>query len=559
LTCVTNLSTDLQIQPRARHASRLARLSDEARRFSFLRIPGLASIAVAVALLWIGQVPLLLKFFADLWSRQQYQFFPVAILAAGYIGYERLRDTPRWELRRGSLWVVAGLLAAAWIVLAGGLAYLRWMAAISAMLTLVAMIWWAGGAKLLRVLLGAMVLLMVIIPPPGRLDDAVGIKLRYWAVHASSRILDLVSVPHIVAGTTIEIPDRRLLVEEACSGINSLMSVIAFGLLYGLWQRRKPWVITLLIAASIGWVMCANVIRITAGAVIVYNWQIDILSGTVHEMLGIALFAATLGLVASFDRCLMLVFGSKATTYGEPTTAAVSNEQPGHARPPSSSKLDFSLWVTAAVAFLVLGALMQVRVGKCWAASRLGDDATFNLPANLAGWERVQGEGTLAGRPETDGRKSQFWLYRIGNLTAGVAMDYPFGGFHDATICYRSAGWDVASLEGLVSSSAAQAPYMEATMSRQPLVRGQLLFSLFDEQSAPAQPDPPLPPNMGRLQYALLLSKRKAEATPTYQVQTLTLGYAQLTEPQRAALRKLFMAARRELAQQVMHQVEGKP
>lgn len=549
----------------------LSAVPAETRRSSIGELLGISratlpwqGIAIA-GLLLAGQLPLLIKFFADLWSRPQYQFFPVALIAAGYVFWDRMRETPADGMTRGSRRVTIALLVLSWLILSGGLLYLRWMAPVSAWLLLAAAVWWLGGSRLARAALPAGVLLLVMIPPPAHMDDALASRLRVMAVHASSRVLDLVSLPHLVTGTVIEIPGHRLLVEEACSGINSLMSVIAFTLLYGIWQRRRPWTTGLLLAAAAAFVICANVVRITLGAILVHFWQIDILAGTGHELLGMLLFAISLALVISFDRFLLLLpkkgdipnFVSPAAVPPTGGTGVPPVRGAAHGR--DARFAGKVIWWIAAIAFAGLGVCMQARVGHAWPTSRLGDEATFTLPTNLAGWERVQGEGTLNGRPETDGRKSHFWVYRSGGIKAAVAMDYPFIGFHDATICYASSGWAIATRSELQPPGRSQDEYVQISMSKAPLMQGQLLFGLFDEHGVSPAPDAPLSPDQGKVRFALGLSRQKALASPSYQVQTLAIGYEPLTPAQQASLRALFLAARSDLSRQLVSQVGGAP
>jgi exosortase len=518
------------------------------------RSPARIQLIAIGALLVLGQLPLLVKFLEDLWTRPEYQFFPVAIAAAGYIAWERFRDAPSRVFARGSLPITLALLAASWIILSGGLLYVRWMAPVSAWLILAAVVWWAGGWKLTRLLMPGFVLLLVCIPPPGHYDELLGNHLRELAVRASGRILDFAWVPHIVSGTVIEIPGHRLLVEEACSGMNSLMSVLAFTLLYGFWQRRTPRMIAILALAAAGFVICTNVVRITAGAILVHFWHIDILSGAAHEMLGVLLFAVGLGLVISFDQFLMMVVPARQQSNAPEADTGARSNPPANA---PNSKKAWIIWWTAAVAFAVLGIVLQIRVGHAWAASHLSGDARFTLPTELAGWQRVEEEGTLNGRPETLGRKSQFWVYRFGDLTAGVAMDYPFTGFHDATICYASSGWNIQSSGGVIPANGAGEMYYAVRMSKPPMMLGQLLFAQFDERGHTPRQTATAQGNLSHLKFALLLSREKAAAPPTYQIQTLLLGAAPLSAEQQTRVKQLFLAARHELAAQLVQRVEA--
>ena len=83
-------------------------------------------------------------------------------------------------------------------------------------------------------------------------------------------------------------------------------------------------------------------------------------------------------------------------------------------------------------------------------------------------------------------------------------------------------------------------------MAKAPLMQGQLLFAQFDEHGIAPPVTPEIPANIGRLQLALTLSRQKAQSPPTYQVQTLSIGYAPVSAQQQASLRALFIAARAE-------------
>lgn len=518
---------------------------------SWRRLVTWQGIAIGLLLL-LGELPLLLKFFADLWSRPQYQFYPVALIAAGYIFWERVREMPADRVRRGSPGVTAALLALSWFILALGLAYLRWMAPVSTWILLAAAVWWIGGRGLARAVLPAGILLLIIIPPPAHFDDALGNQLRMLAVHASSRVLDLISLPHVITGTVIEIPGNRLLVEEACSGINSLMSVLAFTILYGIWQRRGAWFTAALAVAAAGFVLCANIVRITVGAILVQYWKIDILTGTSHELLGMMLFAVSLGLVISFDRFLLMIWPRR-----ELGSAPARNARAAAATSNGATSNGALLWWPAAIAFVALGAVMQMRMGHLWAQSKLAAGAKFSMPEKLAGWELSRGEGTINGRPETDSAKSNVWVYHSGPLVALVALNYPFDGYHDATICYRSSGWTINSNAHVAPGGSPREGYASVQMAKPPMTSGQLFFAQFDEHAMSPPVTAQVPPGTGRLRTALTLSREKAQAPPTYQIQTLAIGYSPISQGQEASLRALFLAARRELSREVVSQLEG--
>jgi len=101
----------------------------------------------------------------------------------------------------------------------------------------------------------------------------------FGAVNTSSALLDWLRVTHVLEGNTLLLPGKTLLVEEACSGINSFILCNAFCLFWILWQRRTLGWLWLAMPATSLFVVLGNVIRITAGTAAYYYWQVNLLSG----------------------------------------------------------------------------------------------------------------------------------------------------------------------------------------------------------------------------------------------------------------------------------------
>src|SRR5277367_3678781 len=102
---------------------------------------------VLLGLIGIGELPLLLKFFADLWTRPQYDFFPLILIGAAYLAWDRLRDQPGMEFQGRRLFGTL-LLAAAFLTLALGTVFLlRWLGGISAWIALAGCVCWIGGVR----------------------------------------------------------------------------------------------------------------------------------------------------------------------------------------------------------------------------------------------------------------------------------------------------------------------------------------------------------------------------------------------------------------------------
>lgn len=510
------------------------------------------SAGTLAGLVLLGQLPLLIKFFEDLWNRPQYSFFPLILVGASYLTWDRLQECPPPHASRRERLIGVALLAIAFgSLLIGVMLRVRWFAGVSGWIGLAGCAYFCGGFRLLRAAVPALLLLAVIIPPPMRQDDAVAITLRQWAVWAGGHLLDVLHVPHVVSGTLINISGRRLGVEEACSGINSLLAVVAVTLMLGLWWRRPAWRIVLVMAGSIVFVLWANVMRIVVGAVLEDRWKIDILSGSAHELLGLILFALCIALSASLDQ-LILLFQREKPARKAPLPAA---PPPVDVLKQYSAPPVLSAWGIG-LAFVALGVFGQARVGSLWRASRIPENARFELPVALAGWERQPGSEQVIGRPELLGQHSVTWEYRLGSQSVLVALDYPFPGYHELTTCYVMSGWSITGEEHKARPVAAK-PLRAVNLVRPTPAYAYLLFSLCDEQGHWLSTPPPL--NLQGYKLAMELSREMAEASQACQVQVLAQSYEPLTDEQKKNIGNLFLAARQQLAEQVANEVDQRP
>ena len=218
-------------------------------------------LVVVGGILFAAELPLLVQFAQQLWMRPHYQFFPLVLLGAAVLAYTRLRGLG--PVRPGQPVLSGAFLALAWGLLAlAEVLYSTWLAATAALVLLAALLYALGGGRLFRQALPAWLLLWTAVPPPLELDRNLILWLQSLTAGWSSAVLDFLGTYHVMAGNVVEINARRLLVEEACSGVNSLFSVLACTLFLVFLCRRPPVRACLLLAAAMAWVLTANVARV---------------------------------------------------------------------------------------------------------------------------------------------------------------------------------------------------------------------------------------------------------------------------------------------------------
>lgn len=531
-------------------------------------------LALWAAIVLVGFLPLLIRFGIEQWAREQYEFFPLIIIAAAHLAWQRFREIPHAELSAGSrLWTRSLLGLALLSLVAASVLWSGRMAAIAALIALAGVAWHVGGLRMLRAMVPSGILLAVVIGVPVGMDEPFLQSLRELAVRASSYALVWLRVPHLITGTVIEIPGSRLLVAEACSGINSLMAVLGFTLVLGFWRRRSPRVIAGLVVAGVGFVLWANMVRIAGGVWLKSKHNIDVLSGDLHQWASLIMFGVSMALIFNTDQIISMVMRwyehrqrdrlRRRRMRARREAHLRMKSQPAQpATPPTFVPVGIAggLW-TLALCFALVGVAQVANaaarggigywIGGGSARASLRADATFSVPPQVGSWVRSDAAQKMIAQPEIEGKQSQAWAYQRDGLTAVVAIDYPFAGYHDLTICYRNAGWGIQE-EALKQPSPTAGVFTVVRAGRLN-ESGHLWYGLVDERGQ--WMEPPKASAAERLTDRVRHLGRTDWNAPAYQVQVWVQAYSPLTDQQQQELSQLFLAVRQDLAQQVLKQL----
>jgi exosortase len=145
-----------------------------------------------------------------------------------------------------------------------------------------------------RALLFPWAFLILMIPIPAIVFNQITFPLQLLASRVSSRILPLMGVPVLREGNVINLPAMALEVAEACSGIRSLMSLVALAIIYGYLMEKRIWVRWVLALASVPIAVAANSVRIIGTGLLVQYWDPDKAEGYFHASWGWIIFVISL-------------------------------------------------------------------------------------------------------------------------------------------------------------------------------------------------------------------------------------------------------------------------
>jgi len=147
-----------------------------------------------------------------------------------------------------------------------------------------------------------------LVPLPSMFVDAVTGPLKQSVSAIAEQILYAAGYPIARNGVVLTIGQYQLLVADACSGLNSMFSLTAIGLLYLYLMRYKSWLHNGLILASLLPIaLCANIVRVMFLVLVTYHYGDAAGQGFLHGFSGMMLFIIALILLLLLDAILARV------------------------------------------------------------------------------------------------------------------------------------------------------------------------------------------------------------------------------------------------------------
>ena len=260
---------------------------------------GLVLSALLTVLYWPVLVGLVQQWSTD--SNYSHGF--LIPLISAYLVWERwdqLRATPvqpNWS-GLGFLLVGFGLLIAGQL---GAELFLQRSSLILAIAGLVSM---TTGPARLCVLRFPIAFLLFMIPVPAVVFNAIAFPLQTFAAQTAASCLAILEIPVLREGHIIMLARTSLEVAEACSGIRSLMSLLALGTVFAYFTQRVAWKRWCLVASAVPVAIAANAFRVAGTGVLAHYIGEETAQGFYHDFSGWLVFVVALLLLFAIGRLL---------------------------------------------------------------------------------------------------------------------------------------------------------------------------------------------------------------------------------------------------------------
>lgn len=264
--------------------------------------------ALALAGLAVVFLPTYISLSKTLWQQDEYVHGPMVLLVALYLLWGK-RDAILAE-GRGNLPLGLALLVPGLLLYVLGRSQTIYVLEIGAQVPILAGVIAAMvGTAALRACAFPVFFLIFMVPLPGVLVDGVTGPLKQYISILTDTILYTFGYPISRTGVILSIGQYQLLVADACSGLHSMFTLSALGILYLYLIERKGWLHNGIIAACILPIaFVANTIRVIVLVLVTYYFGDAAGQGFVHGFAGILLFIVALCLLFAVDAGLVRVF-----------------------------------------------------------------------------------------------------------------------------------------------------------------------------------------------------------------------------------------------------------
>lgn len=154
-----------------------------------------------------------------------------------------------------------------------------------------------------------LVYLLFVFPPPETLVSIMTNPLKIALSGWSMSLLYALGYPIAQAGVTLQIGQYQLLVADACSGLNSLISLSAIALFYVYLRHHANFRYAfVLFLAVVPVAIFANFVRIIFLVLLTYYGGESAAQGFLHDFAGMTTFITALLTIFLFDYLLGLVW-----------------------------------------------------------------------------------------------------------------------------------------------------------------------------------------------------------------------------------------------------------
>ena len=384
-----------------------------------------------------------------LWRQEEYAHGPIVLLVFAWLAWSRrevLRDS---SLRPAPFAGLALLLVGLLLYLVGRTQSLPLFEVASHIPVIAGALLMLRGPVSVKRFAFPLFFLLFLIPLPGFVLEALTGPLKELVSTGVAGLLSLLGYAVERNGVVLTVNGHDLLVADACSGMNSLMSLMALGLLYTqLSGRRGIARVALVMAGMVPIAIASNMVRVLVLSLVAVHFGDEAARGWFHDAAGFLVFGVALSLLIGWDKLVQAICytGDRpgiAQTIGESGSVPGVTERSPFAPVAFAAMLLVAIAApflrpTAEVSSLDLEAMIPARFGD-WTVEPDAEPvaAAADVQANL---DRLYKQIVARTYVNSQGERMMLTVAYGGDQSDALKA-------HRQEVCYRAQGFQIQSLE----------------------------------------------------------------------------------------------------------------
>lgn len=195
--------------------------------------------------------------------------------------------------KNGLILLIGGLI----LFIIGNFTYVLFVKTVAFIVIIAASILFLYGKELFRIVLFPVLFLSFMLPIPTPVYQAVAEPLKYFIADFTTTILSLLNIPVFIEGNVIYLPSISLLIHESCSGIQTVISLLAISSAFAYLFLKSYRYRIAIIAMAVPLGILVNVLRIVMIGILSFLYSSNI-AMTFHEYAWI--LVTPVGIFATF-------------------------------------------------------------------------------------------------------------------------------------------------------------------------------------------------------------------------------------------------------------------
>lgn len=398
------------------------------------------ALAAGLALLY---VPTYIDLARGLWRDDAYAHGPIIVAVFAWLVWRNraalLEDSGRRSPVAGGFLVALGLI----LYVVGRSQGLTLFEVASHIPVIAGALLVMRGPAAVRRFAFPLLFLFFLIPLPGFILDTVTTPLKNVVSIAVEALLQAFGYPVERAGVVLTVGQYEMLVADACSGLNSLYSLVALSLLYmhltGPSRLARTGVLLL---SLIPIAIVANVFRVMVLVLVTYHAGPEAAQGWVHAGAGMMVFLVAFAMILGVDAVFKKARGTRHEAREESLVLA-----------PRASSLASTLLLAAFAAAALAAPLLKPAPADISAVN-----LERMLPSTFGEWRIDQSIEPIAPTPEVQANLDRIYNQTVSRAYVNAAgeqmmLTVAYGGdqsdalkAHRQEVCYSAQGFTIHGL-----------------------------------------------------------------------------------------------------------------